>query len=122
MVFSTTDRASFEALDSWKRKVEDECGPIVMALVQNKVRRRGYARWARAAVVCAPPRLPLPLPQVDLLDEAKMTPAEVEAAARRLGVRLYRTCVKDNVNVSEVFDYLATQVCAPCWMGSSSED
>jgi hypothetical protein len=47
---------------------------------------------------------------VDLIDEAKMSPAEVEAAARRLGVRLYRACVKDNVNVSEVFDYLATQV------------
>lgn len=82
IVFSTTDRASFEAVDSWKRKVEDECGGIVMALVQNKV---------------------------DLIDEAKMSPAEVEAAARRLGVRLYRACVKDNVNVSEVFDYLATQ-------------
>ncbi len=83
IVFSTTDRASFEAVDSWKRKVEDECGAVVMALVQNKV---------------------------DLMSEAKMTPAEVEAAARRLGVRLYRACVKDNVNVSEVFDYLATQV------------
>lgn len=82
IVFSTTDRASFEAVDSWKRKVEDECGAVVMALVQNKV---------------------------DLMSEAKMTPAEVEAAARRLGVRLYRACVKDNVNVSEVFDYLATQ-------------
>ena len=39
-----------------------------------------------------------------------MTPAEVEAAARRLGLRLYRACVKDNVNVSEIFDYLATKV------------
>ena len=37
LVFSTEDRDSFDALDSWKRKVEDECGPIPMALVQNKI-------------------------------------------------------------------------------------
>lgn len=37
LVFSTVDRDSFDALESWKRKVEDECGPIAMALVQNKI-------------------------------------------------------------------------------------
>lgn len=38
IVFSTTDRASFEALDKWKRKVEDEVGPgLPMVLVQNKI-------------------------------------------------------------------------------------
>lgn len=82
LVFSTEDRDSFDALDSWKRKVEDECGPIPMALVQNKI---------------------------DLMHRAKMTTDEVEAAARRLGLRLYRACVKDNVNITEVFEYLTQE-------------
>ena len=38
LVFSTVDRASFEGVEKWKRKVEEECGPITMVLVQNKVR------------------------------------------------------------------------------------
>ncbi len=83
IVFSTVDRTSFDAIDKWRRKVEDECGPLPIALVQNKV---------------------------DLVDTAAMTSGEAEAAARRLGVRLYRTCVKDNTNVAEVFEYLAAQV------------
>ena len=65
-MYSTVDRASFDAIDSWRRKVEDECGHIPMALVQNKC---------------------------DLLDDAKMTVAEADAAARRLRMRLYRSCV-----------------------------
>jgi Ras-related protein Rab-23 len=38
LVFSTIDRASFEAVEKWKRKVEEQCGPIAMVMVQNKVR------------------------------------------------------------------------------------
>jgi Ras-related protein Rab-23 len=84
IVFSTTDRASFEAVEKWKKKVADECGDdIVMALVQNKV---------------------------DLLANAVVTPAEVEALARKVGMRLYRASVKDDLNVKEVFEYLAAQV------------
>ena len=30
----------------------------------------------------------------------------MEELAKRLGVKLYRTCVKDNLNVDEVFAYL----------------
>jgi GTPase SAR1 family protein len=37
IAFSTTDRASFDAVPSWRRKVTAECGDIAMALVQNKV-------------------------------------------------------------------------------------
>ena len=37
IAFSTTDRASFDALPTWRRKVAAECGDIAMALVQNKV-------------------------------------------------------------------------------------
>eukprot|EP00741_Cyanophora_paradoxa_P008969 tig00001415_g8682.t1 len=82
IAFSTTDRESFEAVENWKRKVEAECGPIAMALVQNKV---------------------------DLLDQAVVTKEEAEETARKLNMRFYRMCVKENLNVTEVFEYLATQ-------------
>lgn len=79
-VFSTTDRASFEEIDSWRQKVEEECGDIVSVLVQNKI---------------------------DLLDQAEVSSDEVEDLARRMGVKLYRTCVKDNILVDDVFSYVA---------------
>lgn len=83
IVFSTVDRQSFEALDKWRRKVQDECGDgIVLTLVQNKI---------------------------DLVKEAKMSEEEVAAVARRWGVPLFRTCVKDNTNVNELFTHMATQ-------------
>lgn len=47
--------------------------------------------------------------QVDLLDEAVLSAAEAEALAKRLGMKLYRTCVLDNLLVDEVFQYLAEQ-------------
>lgn len=37
LAFSTTDRTSFDAIRSWKKKVEDECGEIPMVIVQNKI-------------------------------------------------------------------------------------
>ena len=37
LAFSTTDRASFDAIGSWKQKVENEVGEIPMVLVQNKI-------------------------------------------------------------------------------------
>lgn len=39
IAFSTVDRASFDAVRKWKKKVEDECGgsSIPMVLVQNKI-------------------------------------------------------------------------------------
>jgi len=37
LAFSTTDRQSFEAIEIWKRKVENEVGEIPMVLVQNKI-------------------------------------------------------------------------------------
>lgn len=80
IAFSTTDRASFDAIGMWKNKIEQECGDIAVALVQNKV---------------------------DLVDQAVVTASEVEGAARKLGLKLYRTCVKENINVTEVFIYLA---------------
>jgi Ras-related protein Rab-23 len=80
IAFSTTDKASFEALASWKAKVEAQCPKIAMVLVQNKV---------------------------DLIDQAVVTPAEVEASASTLHLRLHRVSVKENLNVTELFEYLA---------------
>lgn len=54
VAFSTTDRDSFEAVESWIKKVEDEVGTIPMVLVQNKV---------------------------DLVDQALMTKEEAEQKA-----------------------------------------
>mmetsp|Transcript_9358 Transcript_9358/g.30786 ORF Transcript_9358/g.30786 Transcript_9358/m.30786 type:complete len:242 (-) Transcript_9358:49-774(-) len=80
LAFSTVDRDSFEAIPRWKAKVEAECGDIAMCLVQNKI---------------------------DLLDQATVSQQDAEAMARKLGLRFYRTCVKDNLNVTEVFEYLS---------------
>jgi Ras family len=83
IVFSTTDRASFDALDKWREKLTAQVGEdIVVALVQNKI---------------------------DLASEAKMTEEEVNAVATRWKVPLFRTSVKDNVNVDALFSYLASQ-------------
>lgn len=79
-VFSTTDRDSFLEVERWKSKVEEECGDIVSVLVQNKI---------------------------DLLDQAAVSGEEVEDLARRMQVKLYRTCVKDNILVDDVFEYVA---------------
>lgn len=82
LAFSTTDRESFDAIESWHKKVTDECGNIVMVLVQNKV---------------------------DLMDDAVMEAREVEYIAKKLRLKLYRTCVKDDLNVSEVFQHLGAE-------------
>lgn len=37
LVFSTTDRESFEAISSWREKVVAEVGEIPTVLVQNKI-------------------------------------------------------------------------------------
>ncbi|KAF5837319.1 small rab-related GTPase [Dunaliella salina] len=80
IAFATNDRASFDAVASWKDKIEAECGEVAIALVQNKV---------------------------DLVHQSAMTAEEVEGLARKLGCKLYRTCVKEDINVTEVFVYLA---------------
>eukprot|EP00933_Yihiella_yeosuensis_P041700 TRINITY_DN36109_c0_g1_i1.p1 TRINITY_DN36109_c0_g1~~TRINITY_DN36109_c0_g1_i1.p1 ORF type:complete len:254 (+),score=66.51 TRINITY_DN36109_c0_g1_i1:117-878(+) len=82
LAFSTTDRDSFDAIESWYQKVTDECGKIAMVLVQNKV---------------------------DMMDDACMEAREVEFIAKKLGLKLYRTCVKDDLNVSDVFTHLGSE-------------
>ncbi|KAK9963979.1 hypothetical protein ABG768_005190 [Culter alburnus] len=80
LVFSTTDRDSFEAISSWREKVEMEVGDIPTVLVQNKI---------------------------DLLDDTVIKNEEAEGLAKRLKLRFYRTSVKEDLNVNEVFKYLA---------------
>lgn len=80
LAFSTVDRDSFEAIETWKKKVEDEVGEIAMVLVQNKI---------------------------DLADDALVDTDEAENLAKKLKIRFYRTSVKDNLNVDDVFKYLA---------------
>ncbi|KAM4835090.1 ras-related protein Rab-23 [Thomomys bottae] len=80
LVFSTVDRESFEAVSSWREKVVAEVGDIPTVLVQNKI---------------------------DLLDDSCIKNEEAEALAKRLKLRFYRTSVKEDLNVTEVFKYLA---------------
>ncbi|MBN3320827.1 RAB23 protein, partial [Atractosteus spatula] len=80
LVFSTTDRESFEAISSWREKVEAEVGDIPTVLVQNKI---------------------------DLLDDSVIKNEEAEGLAKKLKLRFYRTSVKEDLNVNEVFKYLA---------------
>lgn len=83
IAFSTTDRASFEAVKKWKKKVEEECGGvnvIPMVLVQNKI---------------------------DLMHQSVVSNEEVDRLARECRMRLYRTSVKEDINVGGLFQHLA---------------
>eukprot|EP01059_Diplonema_ambulator_P034161 TRINITY_DN7511_c0_g1_i1.p1 TRINITY_DN7511_c0_g1~~TRINITY_DN7511_c0_g1_i1.p1 ORF type:complete len:234 (+),score=86.81 TRINITY_DN7511_c0_g1_i1:357-1058(+) len=81
LAFSTTDRASFEAIESWKKKVEN--------------------------VVVPPPAMCLVQTKLDLMDSAQVQPDEADALARRLGLHFIRISTKENLNVDKVFTYLA---------------
>eukprot|EP00882_Tetradesmus_deserticola_P033836 GHRQ01038687.1.p1 GENE.GHRQ01038687.1~~GHRQ01038687.1.p1 ORF type:complete len:112 (+),score=25.52 GHRQ01038687.1:345-680(+) len=39
--------------------------------------------------------------KVDLIDQAVVSSGEAEAMARRLGLKFYRACVKEDLNVTE---------------------
>ena len=53
-------------------QVLDECGDVATALLQNKV---------------------------DLIEQSEVFSEEAEAMARRLNLRLYRGCVREDLNV-----------------------
>jgi len=78
--FSTTDRASLLAVRRWRKKVEDECGDIPMVLVQNKI---------------------------DLISQSQIDQADADKLARECQMKLYRTSVKEDLNVAVVFQHLA---------------
>ena len=80
VAFSTTDRDSLLAVRKWRKKVEDECGDIPMVLVQNKI---------------------------DLISKAEISSQETERVASDNRMKLYRTSVKEDLNVDLVFQHLA---------------
>lgn len=84
LAFSTNDRGSFEMVKGWRTKLLGvlQLANVTTVLVQNKI---------------------------DLMDEAQVQPHEAEQLARELQVRFYRVSVKDNVQIGELFQYLATQ-------------
>jgi len=79
VVFSSTDRESFNNLSKWKKKLEAECNDIAIVLVRNKI---------------------------DLQPE--ITQSEGDQLARELGVPMLHTSVKTDTNVGEVFQSLAS--------------
>jgi len=80
IAFSTTDRDSLIAVRNWRKKVEDECGDIPMVMVQNKI---------------------------DLIAQSEINQQEAEALSKECNMKLYRTSVKDDLNVGVVFQHLA---------------
>jgi Ras-related protein Rab-23 len=80
IVFSVTDKDSFESVKKWRDKIRAECDEIPMLLVMNKV---------------------------DLMDQAVITEKQAVELANSLRLSLYKTSVKDNVMVNEVFENLA---------------
>ena len=100
-VFSTADRESFREVPRWKEKVESEVGEIVSVLVQNKI--------------------DLYNPSLPADDATQIHASEAEEMARKLRLPLYRTCVKDNVLVDEVFRYISERYVegggGSSWMG-----
>jgi len=81
LAFSTTDRPSFEKVEIWKSKLEEQVDSnIPLVLVQNKI---------------------------DLLDQAVVNKEEADELAKKLKLRFYRTSVKEDLNINEVFKYLA---------------
>ncbi|XP_044005182.1 ras-related protein Rab-23 [Aphidius gifuensis] len=82
LAFSGTDRDSFDAIPSWKLKIEKECGEIPTVLVQNKI---------------------------DLVEQCQVDPEEAERLGRALGCKLLRTSVKEDVGVVSVFRHLASR-------------
>jgi len=78
--FSTTDRASLLSVRKWRKKVEDECGDIPMVLVQNKI---------------------------DLISQSQIDQVEAERLSDEYNMKLYRTSVKEDLNVAVVFQHLA---------------
>lgn len=83
-------------------QVEEECGPICSVLVQNKIDQLDKA--AMKTYVALYLITILQLPSLTCLMYSCIRPAhstEVEDLARRMGLKLYRTCVRDNTLVKD---------------------
>lgn len=80
IVFSISDRNSFENVQAWYDKVKAECENIVIYLVMSKI---------------------------DLADSAQVTEEEAAQLAKKLGVKLEKVSSKNGIRVKEVFENLA---------------
>jgi hypothetical protein len=47
--------------------------------------------------------------KTDLKDEQPFTDEEVQGLNKKLGTKLFLTCAKEDINVKEVFEYLADE-------------
>lgn len=84
-------------------QVENECGEIPMLIVQNKI-----DLMDEAVVTSLVKHVQLLLFAYTKLS-INFSSDEVENLSRNLGCRLIRTSVKEDVNVSSIFRYLATK-------------
>jgi Ras-related protein Rab-23 len=82
IVFSMTDKQSFESVRKWREKVYSECGDIPTLLVMNKI---------------------------DLVDQALVDEKLVQNLAKDLRLQFLKVSVKENMMVNEVFENLAVE-------------
>ena len=82
VVFSATDKASFENVKKWRDKVKAECDDIPIILVMNKI---------------------------DLIDQAVINEKQALELAEELKLNLYKVSVKENLMVKEVFENLVIE-------------
>jgi Ras-related protein Rab-23 len=82
VVFSLTDKNSFDSVKKWVGKVRTECDDIPIALVMSKI---------------------------DLLEQAVISDKMAVELAKEVGLNLYKVSSKDNVMVNEVFEVLAVE-------------
>jgi len=82
IVFSITDKESFNNIKKWNEKILSECDTIPTFLIMNKI---------------------------DLINQSVVSEQQCLAVAAELKLPLYKTSAKDNLLVNEVFDNLAVQ-------------
>eukprot|EP00658_Telonema_sp_P-2_P000512 TRINITY_DN10196_c0_g1_i1.p1 TRINITY_DN10196_c0_g1~~TRINITY_DN10196_c0_g1_i1.p1 ORF type:complete len:224 (-),score=61.75 TRINITY_DN10196_c0_g1_i1:329-1000(-) len=85
LCFASDDPKSLADLDKWKDKVDEKCPSIPMVIVQTKL---------------------------DLIGDASkeiVSKDKAEAKAAELGMKLFRTSVKDDKNVTAVFESVVEQ-------------
>ncbi|PIK51932.1 putative ras-related protein [Apostichopus japonicus] len=90
----------------WDTAGQEEFDAITKSYYRElrlKLSTNGEQKWKKKVG-----QIPLVLVQnkIDLVEEAVLEPEEAEALAKRLKLRFYRTSVKENLNVEEVFRYL----------------
>lgn len=109
LVFSTTDRESFQAIDSWREKVEAEVGDIPTVLVQNKIDLLEETVIKKQAVVSLMRQSHSSSKTIARSGQMEMIviclvlrcSEEAEGLAKRLKLRFYRASVKEDLNVTE---------------------